>query len=276
MQDIYTLGPNVLKVEGVSLQLDHKLILRDINLEIKEILRPNCVTGQIVGLLGPSGRGKTQLFKILSGLNKPTTGKVLVGPNLEPVKIGQVGVVAQNYPLFEHMLVKDNLLMVLDKKLSKDEKMAKMNKYLEEFGMEDHITKYPCQLSGGQRQRIAIIQQLLCSEHFLLLDEPFSGLDPVMTAHACDLISQIASMDERNTIIVVSHDIPSIVSIADILWILGFDYEEKDGKKCALPGARIKYVENLMDAGICWHHEKIDTPEYFDIITKIRKSFSDL
>ena len=56
----------------------------------------------------------------------------------------------------------------------------------------------------------------------------FSGLNPIITAHACDLISQIASMDEKNTIIVVSHDIPSIVSIADILWIMGFDYEEKE------------------------------------------------
>ena len=69
------------------------------------------------------------------------------------------------------MLVKDNLMMVIDKKLNKEEKLEKMNNYLNQFGLLEHIKKYPCQLSGGQRQRIAIIQQLLCSEHFLLLDE---------------------------------------------------------------------------------------------------------
>ena len=111
----YTLGETILTVKDVSLKLQDKLILRDINLEVKDIIRPNVNTGQIIGFLGPSGRGKTQLFKLLAGLNKPTTGTIILGDgeNASNVKAGDVGVVAQNYPLMEHRTVWSNLEMVV-------------------------------------------------------------------------------------------------------------------------------------------------------------------
>ena len=95
----------LLKVDHISLSYDDKVILRDVNAEIRNIVRDDCTQGQVVGFLGPSGIGKTQLFRIIAGLNQPTSGQVLVNSTLTPVKAGMVGVVAQNYPLFENRTI---------------------------------------------------------------------------------------------------------------------------------------------------------------------------
>ena len=99
----------LLKATGVSLTLGQNVILRDLNLEIRDIVRPGMITGQVVGVLGPSGIGKTRLFRVLSGIDAPNTGTVLIGSDAKPVKRGMVGVIAQNYPLFEHRTVLGNL-----------------------------------------------------------------------------------------------------------------------------------------------------------------------
>jgi ABC-type nitrate/sulfonate/bicarbonate transport system ATPase subunit len=308
----YSLGDDILDVENVTLDLgegkDKKLILRDINLKIQDIKRPNTTTGQIIGLLGPSGRGKTQLFKILSGLNLPTSGTVKLGNEKKMVKAGDVGVVAQNYPLFEYMTVYGNLEYVC--RIIEDEvqkaffianpgktkvgfldflkrnkiidamKKEKIDFYLDRFQMTEHKDKFPALLSGGQRQRIAIIQQMLCSEFFILMDEPFSGLDPLMTTQVCQMIETVANLNEKNTIVVVSHDIASTVSIAQYVWLLGYDYEEaepgKPGARKPIPGARIKYMENLMDRGLAWRPDLTNTPEFFSFVRDIRNAFNDL
>ena len=101
----------LLKVDHVSLSYDGKVILRDVNAEIRDIVRDDCTQGQVVGFLGPSGIGKTQLFRIIAGLNQPTSGQVLVNSTLTPVKAGMVGVVAQNYPLFENRTIFSNLML---------------------------------------------------------------------------------------------------------------------------------------------------------------------
>lgn len=264
---------DILKVENVSLKFGDKLILRDINVTVKDVVRDAAITGQVVGFLGPSGRGKTQLFRILAGLNPPTTGTVLV--NGKPVQAGDVGVVAQNYPLFMHRTVQSNLELGAAKlTLTKKDKQDKIKMYLEKFKLTDKADFYPASLSGGQKQRVAIIQQLLCSEHFLLLDEPFSGLDINMIKEVSDVILNIASLDELNTIIIVSHDIPSTVAIATHLWILGYDYDEQ-GK--SIPGARIKYVEDLMAQGISWQYPQVfELPEFNEVVKGIRNAFNTL
>lgn len=270
----YNFGEDILNVENVSLELGGKLILRDININIKDVIRPNHgPTGQIIGFLGPSGRGKTQLFKILAGLNKPTTGQVLIGAEKKIVETGDVGVVAQNYPLFEFLTVWGNLEMI-SKEKTKAETKEKIEFYLDRFKMMEHKDKYPAQLSGGQRQRVAIIQQMLCSEYFLLMDEPFSGLDPLMTTQVCQMIETVANINEKNTIIVVSHDIPSTISIAQTVWLLGYDYDPET--KQPLPGARIKYTENLMDRGLTWKKDLVNTPEFFSFVKDVRNTFNDL
>jgi NitT/TauT family transport system ATP-binding protein len=263
----------ILKVENVSLSFGDKLILRDINLTIKDVVRENAITGQIVGLLGPSGRGKTQLFRILAGLNKPTTGTVLV--NGKPVQTGDVGVVFQNYPLMHHMTVQSNLELGASKsKLSKKDRQDKIALYLEKFKMSDKKDMYPASLSGGQKQRVAIMQQLLCSEHFLLMDEPFSGLDINMIKEVSEVILEVAALDELNTIVVVSHDIKSTLAICTNLWIMGYDYDES-GKP--FPGARIKFEEDMMAQGLAWQYPEIFKSEKFNTaVNNISEGFKHL
>jgi NitT/TauT family transport system ATP-binding protein len=269
----------ILKVENVSLSFKDektgadKLILRDINLTIKDVVRTGATTGQIVGLLGPSGRGKTQLFRILAGLNPPTTGTVLV--HGKPVQAGDVGVVFQNYRLMNHRTVQSNLELGASKsKMSKQDRADKIKFYLEKFKMTEKKDYYPAALSGGQKQRVAIMQQLLCSEHFLLMDEPFSGLDINMIKEVSDVILEVAALDELNTIVVVSHDIKSTMAICTNMWILGYDYDETG---TPFPGARVKYEEDLMAQGLAWQYPQVfERPEFNQAVNKVSTGFKTL
>ncbi len=274
MKHEYTYHEDILKVENVSLAFGEKLVLRDINVTIKDVKRKDFAnTGQIVGFLAPSGRGKTQLFNILAGLNKPTSGTVLIKG--QPVNPGDVGVVAQNYPLFNHKTIQQNLMLAMEKStLSKEDKLNKIKFYLERFKLSDKVEYYPMSLSGGQRQRIAIIQQLLCSENFLLLDEPFSGLDINMIKEVSEVILEVANLNDYNTIIIVSHDIASTIAIADNLWIMGYEH---DAAGQIIPGATIKYEKDLMLEGIAWNYPNtFDMPEYQATVKQIRDLFPTL
>ena len=270
----YALAETLLKVENVSLKLGDNQILKDVNVEIKNIIRPGYKMGQVVGFLGPSGIGKTKLFEVLAGLLEPTTGTVMINTPASPVKVGSVGVVQQNFPLFNHRTVGGNL-EVAAKKLYKNtaERKKKINDILKRFNLSDKANLYPAQLSGGQKQRVAIAQQLLCSENFLLLDEPFSGLDVLMVHEVCNMLCEIAQSNELITIIIVSHDIISTASVADTLWIMGRD---KDAKGNVIPGAKIKHVYNLVDKGLAWQKDIENKPEFLDFVKEIKGMFSSL
>jgi len=270
----YEFKNTILKVEDVSLSLGGKLILKDVNVEVKDIVRPGVQQGQIVGFLGPSGIGKTKFFEVLAGLTKPDEGKVLIGDPLLPVTPGRVGVVQQSYPLFHHRTVRGNLEVAAEKgSTPPTERKDKIQKMLERFNLEDQGGKYPTELSGGQRQRIAIAQQLLCSERFLLMDEPFSGLDVLMLDRVCQMLREIACAHEENTIIIVSHDIHTTASIADTLWVMGRDRDEQ-GK--IIDGAHIKHTFNLMDRGVCWHDDVQSRPEFHEVVDEVRALFPSL
>lgn len=266
----------ILKAENISLTLNNNLILRDINLHIEDIVRPGVTTGQVVALLAPSGVGKTQLLRILSGLIKPTTGTVLIGDPLAPVKLGEVGVVQQNYPLFEHRTVLSNLSFI-NKKYSAKEGKEKAEEYLQLFNLWDKRDLYPASLSGGQKQRVAIVQQLLSSNHFILLDEPFSGLDINMTAKVADTIEKIAGLDELNTVVIVSHDIPSTCAISETVWLLGKDRDlDNPTPNSWKPGAYIKKEYDLMSSDLAWHKDIWDNPRFNEFVKQIRSEFKDL
>ena len=270
----YELGATILKTTGVSLTLGGRAILRDVDLEIRDIRQPGRIVGQVVALLGPSGMGKTSLFRILAGLDPPTSGSVLIGEQLAPVERGKVGVVAQDYPLFVHRTVRGNLEVAgRQAGLSTEAANAKAHAFLERFQLLDHADRYPAQLSGGERQRVAIAQQFMCSEHLLLLDEPFSGLDPLAIEKVIELIAEVANLDELNTIIVVTHDIHAAMAVADHIWLLGRD---RDPQGNPVPGARLQESYCLLDRGLAWRKGIDGTPEFLELQVEIRRRFASL
>ena len=270
----YSLGKTLLKIDNVCLEYDGRPILNGVTAEVRDIIVPGKVQGQVVGILGPSGCGKTTLFRIIAGLHAPTSGRVSVNGFDRPVIAGEVGVVAQSYPLFEHRTVLGNLMLGARQK-EKDSRVAhdKVIEFLRDFGLEDKLNLYPAQLSGGQRQRCAIIQQILCSEHFLLMDEPFSGRDLIMLEKTCELIDKVADMDDLNTIIVVTHDVTAAASVADHLWLMGHAPGE-DGK--VLPGSRIVKQYNLIDRDLCWQPGIITTARFTDFVREVKEEFRRL
>jgi polar amino acid transport system ATP-binding protein/sulfate transport system ATP-binding protein len=277
----YSYGPTLLKLDNICLSYDGNPILRGINAEVKKIVRSGQVQGQVIGILGPSGMGKTQLFRIIAGLNPPTSGEVLINRSqnsqLSPIeKAGEVGVVAQSYPLFRHRTIIGNLL--LSAKQSENNKAAteKVEAMLNGFELYDKRNLYPAQLSGGQRQRIAIIQQILCSEHFLLMDEPFSGLDIIMEEKTLQLVLKVANMNDLNTVIVVTHDVSAAASICDHIWMLG---REKNPDDSPIPGARIMKNYDLIEAGLCWEQWQgtaVTRPAMSEFIRQVKTDFLQL
>ena len=252
----------LLKVEDVNLFYGEKQILRDINFEIKNIVRPDVNQGQVISLIGRSGIGKTQLFRLLSGLSKPTSGSILINEN-QPVQAGDMGVVFQNYYLFEWRTIYTSLELAAKKNpaLKGKEKQA-IQKFAEDFNLVDHLKKYPKELSGGQRQRASIIQQMLNGTNFLLLDEPFSGLDILVLDKVVELLINVSLSDELKTIIIVSHDIGTSVAISDTVYILG-QQEEK-------PGATIKKEIDLCERGLAWDKNIRSQKEFIDTLKEIK------
>jgi NitT/TauT family transport system ATP-binding protein len=303
----YEYGETLLKIDNVGLSASadglrlleteepgSRPILKNVNAEVKKIERAGYVQGQIVGFIGPSGIGKTQLFRIIAGLNKPTSGQVIIHTDTHPVEAGEVGVVAQNYPLFAHRSVMSNLTLAATQK-EKDAKVAKdkIMEFLNEFGLADKAHLYPSQLSGGQRQRIAIIQQILCSEHYLLMDEPFSGLDIIVEGKATDLILKVANRDGLNTVIVVTHDVSAAASIADHIWALGRDFDVNGtptpglnipheqlathgGPYQPLNGAYIVKMYDLIERGLCWTQmgdQAMVQPNMVEFVREVKSDF---
>ena len=270
----YAYKDTLVKVSGVNLALGGKQILRDVNLEIKDIVRPDMTQGQIVGLLGPSGIGKTQLFRLLSGLNTPDSGTVEVGQPLKPVEPGQVGVVAQDYPLFHNRTVISNLTLAGRRvRLDPDKALAASKDMLARFDLSDHDDKYPIQLSGGERQRVAIAQQLMCSDNFLLMDEPFSGLDPLAVDAMCNLLIEVACSHELKTLIIVTHDIGAALRVCDHLLLLGRD-RTADAK--VVPGSRIQHEIDLIEMGLAWRPDLHKTQEFFAAESEVHARFAAL
>ena len=254
------------------------------------MVRPDCVTGQVIGILGPSGIGKTQLSRVLTGLQEPTFGTVTVSTPggkvtapgeskptplnyMKPISAGLVGFVPQNYPLLRHRTVLGNL-KVAAQASNQDAKVVsdKAMEYLRLFGLEDKWDQYPAELSGGQRQRVAIAQQLLCSEHYLILDEPTTGLDPLMKDKVVDLIRKVASLSEENTVFIVSHDIPAVMSVANTLWLLGRVKDERG----EFAGATIRHQYDLMERGIAWDSNPSSLPGFTDLLREVRSKFEGL
>jgi NitT/TauT family transport system ATP-binding protein len=270
----YSRGGVLLDLQNISVTRGGVPVLRDMTAQVHDLIRPGMSQGQVVGLLGPSGVGKTTLFHVLAGLLKPDKGTVKIGDRAVPAAPGLVGVVSQNYVLFEHRSVLGNLVIAARQAgMNAAQAREASMKYLDRFGLAAHAEKYPMQLSGGQRQRVAIAQQLLCSELYLVMDEPFSGLDVIQQENVQKLIVEVSQTHEHNTIIVVTHDVSAAVAVADTIWLMG---RERDAAGNVIPGARIIETIDLIDCGLAWQPDIRSRPGYIDLVNRIKARFHTL
>ncbi len=244
------------------------VVLKDFSLSIRDIKdKP-----QVVSLLGPSGAGKTTALRIIAGLDKPTAGCVLLsegeGKPLREARVGDVGVVFQRYPLFDDLSVLNNLVVpAVRAGMPKQEARDKALRLLDDFDMVKQGLAWPLQLSGGQRQRVAILQQLMRDRHFIILDEPFSGLDPVNIMNVIDLIARTAHQHTRNTFIIVTHDVTSALAVSDTVYLLG---RERDEKGNPIPGARVMKQYDLISEGLAYQPHIEDLPRFSEIRKEIK------
>ncbi|MDR0607984.1 MAG: ATP-binding cassette domain-containing protein [Candidatus Peribacteria bacterium] len=253
----YTLGDVLLKLEDVSLTVEThdgpKTLIHDINLEEKDVIRPGIKQGQMIGIVGDSGRGKSTFFKVFSGLVKPTTGYIMIPDGKgggKEVREGDVGMVDQKYTLFRDMTI-FNALMFAAKKggIPKAERKPLVERYLHDWKLGEVIHSYPCDCSGGQRQRAAIVQQLLCQKTFIILDEPTSGLSVRGINDLKEAINLYCSYGELNTFIFATHDLNFAVELADQIYVIGYPKNE-DGMP--IKSGTIVASYDLKQMGLAW------------------------
>ena len=163
----------IIKAESISKKFKSKTVLEDVSFDV--------MRGEFLSLLGPSGCGKTTILRMLIGIEKPTSGRILKdGEDITyaPPKDRNIGIVFQNYSLFPNMDVYHNISYALQsRKMGKTEIDKKVREIIGTVGLEEHIFKKPKQLSGGQQQRVAIARTLVLNPDIILFDEPMSALD---------------------------------------------------------------------------------------------------
>jgi osmoprotectant transport system ATP-binding protein len=210
----------MIKMENVQKKYsDGYIALKEINLE--------CKKGEITVFIGPSGCGKTTTMKLINRLINPTRGKVYVDgkdiSHIDPVELRRsIGYVIQNVGLFPHMTISENIAVVPKLlKWDKERIDKKVDELLNTVGLEPEVyrNRYPSELSGGQQQRIGIARALAAEPSVILMDEPFSALDPISREQLQDeLISM--QRDIQKTIIFVTHDMDEALKIADKIVIM--------------------------------------------------------
>ena len=248
---------SLLYVENLSIAYDDKIIIKDVSLIEKDVVREGVEnTGQTIAIVGRSGRGKSTFFKALTGLVKPQTGKILIKDftskeenAAKPVQEGDIGFVDQKYTLFRHKTVTQTLQFALRKSaLSQTEKDKKIKEYINKWGLETCVDKYPNELSGGQRQRTAIIEQLFSSDQFIIMDEPFSGLDVGNIEEVKKAFDLLSETSEYNTLLFSTHDIKLAIELSQSIYVIGYPTINGDKKDYGTVVA--KY--DLRDMGLAW------------------------
>ena len=214
----------LIQFQNVTLGYDNKIVLKDLNFTIHDFRQEGVIKGQSICFISRSGRGKSTLFKALSGLLTPFSGNILVNHENTPViaREGMIGFVDQHYTLFRHKTVEDTLMYALRKnKMPNKDKKDLINKELKDWHLEGMSNKYPNELSGGQKQRVAIIEKLLASNHYIIMDEPISGLDVIAIKQVKHNFEKLLSSHEKNTIIFSTHDLDFAIELADEIYVLG-------------------------------------------------------
>lgn len=207
----------ILRAENLIKKYKSRTVVKDVSIEVKQ--------GEIVGLLGPNGAGKTTSFYMIVGLIKPNDGRIFLEneeiTHLPMYKRAQkgIGYLAQEASVFRKLSVEDNIKAVLEMtKLSKEEQNKKLENLLDEFGLQ-HIRKNRGDLlSGGERRRTEIARALAVDPKFILLDEPFAGVDPIAVE---DIQKIVAQLTRRNIgILITDHNVHETLTITDRAYLL--------------------------------------------------------
>ena len=210
-------GNMVLRTENLVKKYKNRTVVNKVSIEVRQ--------GEIVGLLGPNGAGKTTTFYMTVGLITPNEGKIFLNDTeitkLPVYKRAQngLGYLAQEASVFRKMTVEDNILSVLEMtKLSRKEQLDKTEELIQEFGL-NHIRKNTGdRLSGGERRRTEIARALAIGPKFILLDEPFAGVDPIAVE---DIQSIVSKLKEKNIgILITDHNVHETLTITDRAYLL--------------------------------------------------------
>jgi ABC-type multidrug transport system ATPase subunit len=272
----YTLAEDLLVVENLTVAYGNKVIIRDIGTAqipfvIKDIQRANMQQGQTVAVLGRSGRGKSTFFKTITGIVQPSTGSIKIPDykkqgNFRAVKEGDVGFVQQNFPLSRNQTIFQMLQNAAAQgQIAVAERNSIIDSHIENWGLKEQRNLAPNQLSGGQKQRVAIIEQLLCSHHFMVFDEPFSGLDVCNIEDVRDSFRKITTSNEINTIIFSTHDIDLAVELADQIYIIGY---EQNTSGQFIPGGTLVGYYDLKKLNLAWQDFNSGHRDLVDMIKK--------
>lgn len=204
-----------IKIVNLNKSFNNKAVLNNINLEVKE--------GEIISLLGPSGCGKSTTLKIIAGILDFDKGDILFNDKSiknTTTKNRNVGIVFQEYLLFPHMTVYENIEFGLKmKKVRKGDRDKKVKELIELVKLKDYHNKYPSELSGGQKQRVAIARTLAVNPQVLLLDEPFSNLDINLRQEMREFVSTLQK-ELKVTTILVTHDKEEALMMSDKIAVM--------------------------------------------------------
>jgi osmoprotectant transport system ATP-binding protein len=234
-----------------------KTIINSFSLDIE--------AGKLVVFIGPSGCGKTTLLKMINKLIQPTSGKIFVNgtdiSTMNPIELRRnIGYVIQNTGLFPHMSIKENLELIPKLKGEEPGSIAKKTEeLLDMVGLDpkEYMHRYPNELSGGQQQRIGVARAFSTNSDIILMDEPFSALDPVTRSSLQDELFQMQK-ELNKTIIFVTHDMDEAIKIADKICILkDGDILQYDTPENILKNPANAFVEGFIGKRRVWNNPEL-------------------
>lgn len=233
----------VLRAEGLVKRYGKRTVVNNVSFDVKQ--------GEIVGLLGPNGAGKTTSFYMTTGLVVPNGGHIFLGkeeittlPVYKRARKG-IGYLPQEASVFRKMSVEDNILSVLEMRpgLTRDERLEKMEKLINEFSLHKVRRNLGDQLSGGERRRCEIARCLAIEPKFVMLDEPFAGVDPIAVAEIQDVVWKLK--DRNIGILITDHNVQETLAITDRAYLL-FDgrilFQGTSEEVAADPDVRKNYL----------------------------------
>ncbi|GBD94765.1 lipopolysaccharide export system ATP-binding protein LptB [bacterium BMS3Abin05] len=206
-----------LRMENLTKIYGKRKVVKSVSIDVKQ--------AEIVGLLGPNGAGKTTTFYMITGLIRPNSGKIFLDdrnitrlPMYKRARLG-IGYLAQEPSIFRKLTVEENIMAILEMlPLSKDERKRRLKMHLSELGVAHVAKNKGYNLSGGERRRVEIARALVTAPKFLLLDEPFAGIDPIAVEDIQVIVQQLK--EKGIGVLITDHNVHETLSIADRAYLL--------------------------------------------------------